>query len=239
MSNISVIVPTSPIAAHPETDILEETISSIRHWLPDVEIFLTFDGIPPDHYHRHAQYDEYIRRALWLADHGGWGAVRPEVFTSHQHQSGMMRRTLGEVNTPLVFYVEHDAPLVTDEPIDFNAIENFLLRGHSDVVRLHHEAVIPDEHQHMMHGTDKGFLRTSQWSQRPHVSTVAFYNRVMESHFPWSDRVFIEDRMHGVVDSAYRDHGPLGWQQYRLHIYSPPGENLKRSYHLDGRKGFR
>jgi hypothetical protein len=236
---ISVIVPTSPVPAHPDTDIIEETIASIRHWLPDVEIFLTFDGLPPDHYHRHDQYEEYIRRTLWLADHGGWGPIFPEVFTSHHHQSGMMRRILGEITTPLVLYVEHDAPLVTDEPIDFPAIAAFIAEGRSSLVRLHHEAVIPPDHHHMMHGDDGGFLRTSQWSQRPHLATTAFYNRIMEAHFPWSHRVFIEDQMHGVVDNAYRQHGLNGWQQYRLHIYQPPGDNLKRSYHLDGRKGYR
>ena len=239
MSDISVVVPTSPIPAHPDTEVIEETIASIRHWLPDAEIFLTFDGLPPDHYHRHTQYEEYIRRALWLADHGGWGPVYPEVFTAHQHQSGMMRRILGEITTPLILYIEHDAPLITDELIDFPAIEKFLLQGHSNLVRLHHEGVIPEDHHHMMHGEEKGFLRTSQWSQRPHVATTAFYSRIMEGHFPWSDRTFIEDRMHGVVDTAYREHGLNGWQQYRLHIYNPPGDNLKRSYHLDGRKGHR
>lgn len=237
--DITVVIPTSPIPIHPSTAILEETVRSVRHWLPDAEIFLTFDGLSPENYHRHGDYEEYIRRALWLADHGDWGPVVPEVFTTHEHQSGMMRRILPGITTPLLLYVEHDTPLVTDEPINFAAASRFLLAGRGDLLRFHHEAVIPAEHQHMMHGgywAQCGVRRTSQWSQRPHLSTVAFYDRILESHFGWNERVFIEDRMHGIVDNAVRHHGMTGWQQYRLHIYEPGGDNIKRSYHLDGRK---
>lgn len=232
-------MPTSPIPTHPDTSILETTVASVRHWLPDAEIILTFDGLGPEHYHRHDSYEEYIRRALWLADHGGWGPVRPELFSSHHHQSGMMRQVITEISTPLLLYVEHDAPLVTDEPIDFDAAAQFLLSGRGDLLRFHHESVIPMEHRHMMHDGYRHHcevIRTTQWSQRPHLATRAFYSRILDSHFSWSDRTFIEDRMHGIVDNAYLRFGMLGWQQYRLHIYNPGGENLKRSYHLDGRK---
>lgn len=232
-------MPTSAIPAHPDTTILETTVASVRHHLPDAEIMLTFDGLGVDNYHRHDDYEEYIRRALWLADHGGWGAVCPWVFTEHQHQSGMMQHVLDEIHTPLLLYVEHDTPLITDEPIDFAAASEFLLGGRGDLLRFHHEAVIPGEHLHMMHHgywSHCGVIRTSQWSQRPHLATTAFYDRILACHFSWGDKAFIEDRMHSVVDSAYRRFGMAGWQQYRLHIYDPGNGNLKRSYHLDGRR---
>lgn len=237
--NITVVMPTSPIPTHPDTAILEQTVASVRHWLPDAEIILTFDGLPPEHYHRHDDYEEYIRRALWLADHGDWGPVAPEVFTTHHHQSGMMQWALPEIHTPLLLYIEHDTPLVTDEPIDFDAASQFLLGGRGDLLRFHHEAVIPEEHEVMMHGgywNHCGVIRTSQWSQRPHLATTAFYERILASHFAWTDKVFIEDRMHGIADNAFRRFGMEGWQQYRLHLYDPGPPNLKRSYHLDGRK---
>jgi hypothetical protein len=91
----------------------------------------------------------------------------------------------------------------------------------------------------MIHGgywSKCGVIRTSQWSQRPHLATTAFYERIIESHFGWSDKVFIEDRMHGIVSNAYLRYGMEGWQQYRLHLYDPGLPSLKRSYHLDGRK---
>lgn len=239
---ITVVIPVSPIPSHPDTAVLDETLASIRHHLPDVEIIVTFDGVRPEDEHRRPDYTEFIRRMIWKLDHVDGHAV-PFVHDEHLHQTGMMRAALHEIRTPLLMYVEADTPLVTDETIDFGAIAQFVEFGYSNVVRLHHEAVIPAEHEHMMHGhecsqaNDWMFLRTSQWSQRPHVASVAFYRRIMDGCFTPGARSFIEDKMHGVVDEAVHLDGMLGWEQYRLHIYDPGDGNMKRSYHLDGRAG--
>ena len=233
---ITVVTPVSVIPSHPDISILEETVESIRHHLPDTEIVLTFDGVRSEQADRQADYQEFIRRALWKADHD-WGNVAPWIFDEHTHQVGMMRGVIDEIRTPLVMYVEQDTPLCIDREIDFTAITDFLDVGRSDLVRLHHEAVIPDAHQSMMHGMELGlpFLRTSQWSQRPHVATTRFYRFVLE-HFTPNARSFIEDKMHGVCDEAYKIHGMAGWNAYRLHIYAPEGD-IKRSWHTDGRAG--
>lgn len=239
---ITAVVPTSPIPSHPETAILEETFNSIRHHLPDAEIILTFDGVRSEQDERRGDYEEYVRRALWLADKQ-FGNICPIVFDQHAHQTGMMRAALAEIRTPLLLYVEHDTPLVVDEPIAWDAITRFVPRN--GLVRFHHEAHIPEEHGHMMHGAvamavnsgaESRFVRTSQWSQRPHIATVAFYRRVMATCFTPDSRSFIEDKMHGVCDEAYKIDGMDGWEQYPLWIYSPD-TNIKRSYHLDGRAG--
>lgn len=239
---ITVVTPVSPIPSHPDTAILEETLDSVRHHLPDAEIILTFDGVRKEQADRKADYDEFTRKALWLADHK-FGNVLPLMFNKHQHQTGMMRPALNEIKTPLLMYVEADTPLVTDYSIDFDAITRHILSGASSTVRLHHEGVIPTDHVHMMHGSDAvgewgvGFIRTSQWSQRPHVSSVAYYRRILHSYFSPQSKSFIEDQMHGVVDEAFKVDGMAGWLQHRLHIYDPGDGNLKRSYHLDGRAG--
>lgn len=246
---ITVVVPVSPIPSHPGTGILDETIASVRHHLPDAPILVTFDGVRAEDVDRGPAYDEHVRRALWRLDHVH-GNAHAIVFDQHKHQTGMMRAVLPDIATPLIMYVEHDTPIVTDEPIEFDAVTRFLLDGRSDLIRFHHEAVIPVEHEHMMHGRDAGhrttddgvhldfcFLRTSQWSQRPHVATTAFYRRIIETCFTPDSRAFIEDRMHGIVDEAVRRDLIHGWHQYRLHIYDPGGGNMKRSYHTDGRAG--
>lgn len=244
MSDITVVVPTSPIPIHPGSAILRETVDSVRHHLPDAEIFLCFDGVRPEQAEMQGDYDEYTRRALWHADHE-WGNVCPFVFDQHLHQSGMMHKVLPEISTPLLLFVEHDTPLVTDAEIDWRECMWALKGGVSNLVRFHHEAAIPDEHQHMMHGPESldapsgeywPLMRTSQWSQRPHLATTALYHRVMGEFSPDS-RSFIEDRMHGVVDEGYRRHGLMGWNPWRLHIYHPEEGSIKRSYHLDGRAG--
>jgi hypothetical protein len=233
---ITAVVPVSPIKSHPDTAILTETMDSIRSCLPDAEIILTFDGVRPENEFCRKDYDEFTRRALWLADHK-YGNVLPIIFNQHEHQTGMMRQALWDITTPLLMYVEQDTPLVTDEPIDWESILHMLMSGASNVVRLHHEAVIPSDHEHLMHGSDSGFIRTSQWSQRPHIALVAYYRRIMDNHFTQNARCFIEDKMHGVLDEAYRVDGLPGWNQHRVHIYDPGNGNIKRSYHTDGRAG--
>jgi hypothetical protein len=233
---ITAVVPVSPIKSHPDTAILEETLDSIRTCLPAAEIFLTFDGVRNEQRRRRRDYDEHIRKALWLADHH-YGNVFPFLFDRHQHQTGMMRHIINKIDTPLLMYVEQDTPLVTDEPIDWETIQHFITSGHSNCVRLHHEGVIPIDHQHLMHGHDGGFIRTSQWSQRPHIASVAYYRRVLDSHFSLDAKCFLEDRMHGVLDEAFRVDGMPGWNQHRVHIYDPGNGNMKRSYHTDGRAG--
>lgn len=243
---ITVVVPVSPIPSHPDTSILDETLDSIRFHHPAAEILLTFDGVRSEQEHCRDAYEEFIRRALWRADKH-YGAVCPFIFEEHRHQSGMMRAVLDEIKTPLLMYVEQDTPLVTDEPIDWEEIGWLIDRGYSNCVRLHHEGVIPEPHRHMMHGLESEFdpewrersefTRTSQWSQRPHITSLAYYRRILDSHFTADARCFIEDRMHGVVDNAFRQDGMAGWLQHRLHIYTPEGGNIKRSYTTDGRAG--
>ncbi len=136
-------------------------------------------------------------------------------------------------------YIESDTPIVTDEPIDWDAITTFLMSGETNLIRLHHEALILDAHKHMVHGTDMDglFTRTSQFSARPHIATTAFYRRVLETCFSPDACSFLEDRLYGVCDQAFLVDGMNGWRQYAMHLYSPPGNNIKRSYHLDGRAG--
>lgn len=235
-SDITVVIPTSPIPSHPDTAVLEETLASARHHVHDAEIIVTFDGVRAEQGDQAVDYAEYIRRALWLLDKQ-FQPVVPWVCSTHQHQTGMMHTALKLTRTPLLLYMEHDTPLVTDEPIHWDLISRFILSGESHLVRFHHEARIPEEHQHMMHGLENVlYERTRQWSQRPHLASTDFYRHIMGKCFTPHANSFIEDRMHGVVDEAFHVAGMHGLNKYRLHIYTPDG-NIKRSYHTDGRAG--
>lgn len=236
---LTVLIPTSPIAAHPDTSIIETTVGSVRHWLPDAEILIMCDGVRPEQEHYRDRYEQYLNRLLWLTG-TKWDRVLPVVHDEHLHQVGLTRRALDMVETPLVLFVEHDTPLVTDCPIDFPALTAAVLSGECDVIRLHHEALVLPDHEHLMldrepqdvHGAP--LLRCVQWSQRPHVASTGFYRRVLAEDFPADYVGMIEDRVHGVVESAWRDFGLAGWHRYRLWMYSPDGQ-IKRSYTLDGR----
>ena len=238
MSDITVVVPVSPIRFHPDVSILTETIESIRYWLPDAEIWLTFDGVRTENELWRQNYELHIRDALKLAD-TVWHPVVPTIFEDHEHQTGMLRRVLPQITTPLILYVEQDTPLVTDQPIDWAAISQAILSGVSNCVRLYHEAVTPKAHEHLMHGDEPGtpLIRTSQWSQRPHLAATAYYRRIITGCFTPTAKAFVEDRMHGVLAEAFNVDGLVGWCQHRVHLYNPGGPNMKRSLNLDGRGG--
>ena len=238
---ITAVIPVSPIPSHPDTAILDETIQSIRHFLPDIEILLTFDGVRSELEDRRADYEEHIRRVVWKAAHE-WGNTVPFVYDWHKHQIGMMRAMIGEIRTPLLMYVEHDTPLLVDREIDFPMITEFLVSDRSHLVRLYHEEVIPYEHLHLYHEADGlNFIRTSQWSQRPHVARVDYYKRIIlgEECFRPDANSFIEDKMHTWAEQAWRCRGFQGWfNEHRLHVYDPHGDGqaMRRSGHTDGRK---
>lgn len=230
--DITVVIPSSPIESHPSTAIIDECISSIREQLPDSEIILTIDGIRPEQEHHREKYMEYIEKVLWKCLHE-WDNVLPLVFHTHMHQSGMMHQAMKLIKTPLLLYVEHDTPLVPDLKIDWDKCKDMIYKGKANTVRFHFEDVIPEEHKHLMLGKSGDFIKTYQWSQRPHLSSVTYYKDVMK-HFPMSSRTMIEDVYHGVVWNDVKVDGMLGWNKHSLWIYAPKG-GIKRSYNLDGR----
>lgn len=230
---VTVVIPVSPIKSHPDTRILDETIKSIRHHL-DCRIIITFDGVREEQEDRRADYEVFINNVLA----SGYDRIYPVIFDEHQHQSGMMREILDIIDTPYILYIEQDTPLVTDLPIEWDKCIALLESGDSNMIRFHFEAFIPDPHRHMMLGKVRdGFIKTAQWSQRPHIATTAFYRRIMHEYFSKDTKSFIEDNLHGKLWNAYRIDGGQGWNQFRVHIYHPPG-NIKRSYHTDGREGM-
>lgn len=231
--DITVIVPVSPIKSHPSTEKLEQSIKSIRHHLPDSEIIITFDGVNPHQEDRRADYVEFTRRALFHCN-TEWNAT-PIIFDNHTHQVGMARKILEFIESPYILYVEGDTGLVLDRQIDWDYCKNKLADGTSNLIRFHFEAIIPKEHSHLIHGKQDKLIKTSQWSQRPHLATTAYYKRILASYFTLQAKCMIEDKMHGIVAEAYNIDNILGWNQHRLHIYAPD-KNLKYSVNFDGRE---
>ena len=225
-NDITIVVATSVLPSHPDTDIIDETISAIRSHFPDNEIILQMDGLREERLARKADYDEYKSKVLWKCMHE-WKNILPIIFDEHCHQTTMMKRTIDLIDTAAMLYVEGDAPITPDCKIDWQKCLDMLEYNKANTIRFHFEASIPHEHNHLMLGLEDGFMRTTQWSQRPHLSTVKYYREMV---LPVSDeKTFIEDKFHGVVQDD-------GWDKHKLWIYHPEG-NIKRSYHLDGRRG--
>lgn len=240
VSPITVVVSTSPIPSHPDTRIIDETIASVLHQLSDAEIILMHDGVRPEQDDRRADYETYMQRVLWKADHR-WRHTLPLIFDEHLHQAVCTKRALEHVQTPLILFCEGDTPL-TDGDIPWDAIADTILNGDANVVRFSHEASILSVHRHLMLDTEpqkvRGvpMTRTIQWSQRPHLASTAWYRDLLDRYFPGDERDFIEDKVYGRLIAAYQRDGDMGWMNWRTWIYTPPGD-IKRSYHTDGRAG--
>lgn len=231
---IMVIIPVSPIPGHPDTAMIEETIASIRVHLPNAPILVTMDGVRPEQEDRRGDYEEFQRRFLWKCNFE-FKNVLPIIFHKHTHQSGMMRVILRNTDVPMLLYVEHDTPLTPDRPIDWDKCKDYIKSGKSNVIRFHFEAKIPKPHKHLMLGeVEDGFLKTFQWSQRPHLASTKMYKIIMEL-FTSESNCFIEDKAHGLLQDLVNEQGMAGWEKWKVHIYHPKG-NIKRSYNLDGRK---
>lgn len=231
---VTVVMPISPIPSHPDTSIFEETYKSIRHHHPTAPLIITFDGVRAEQEDKRSDYEEHIRRVLWLVREDK--NVIPYIFDMHIHQIGMMRKIIDTIETPTILYIEHDCPLVTDYPIAWNYLQDAIESGNSNLVRFHFESFIPKPHLSLMLEKDGDLMETAQWSQRPHLASTAFYKRILRDYFTPEAKCFIEDVMHGKVMSDFNKYGRAGWQQWRLHIYHPEGV-IKRSYTTDGRAG--
>lgn len=232
--DITIIMATSVLPSHPNTHIIEETINSIRHHFPENEIIMQIDGLRQEQVDRKNDYNEYKNKVLWKCLHE-WKNVLPVVFKEHEHQTNMMKHTINIIRTPLLLYVEGDAPLTSDY-IDWQTCTDMFEYEKANTIRFHFEATIPKEHDYLMFGLENGFMKTSQWSQRPHLSSVKYYRDIILPN-AWK-RNFIEDGIHGFIIEECKNNTNGGWDRHRLWIYHPEG-NIKRSYHLDGREGTR
>jgi hypothetical protein len=233
INDITIVLVTSVLPSHPSTELIEKTIADIRVHLPNNEIIMQIDGLRNEQLDREADYNLYKEKMLWKCLHE-YKNVLPVIFNSHSHQTTMMKQTIETIKTPLMLYIEGDAPLTPDCPIDWEKCIDLIETGQANTVRFHHEALIPEPHKHLMLSEIEDFTKTIQWSQRPHLSTKVYYRDIVLPNVP--DNTFIEDHFHGVVQNDYNDDGMQGWFKHRLWIYTPHG-NIKRSYHLDGRAG--
>ena len=227
---ITVLIPTSPIASHPSTAIIDQTIASIRYWLPEAQVILMCDGVRAEQVEYWERYQEYLKNLSEKLNKGIYRHVGFYRFYQHEHQVGMTRSTLPVVCTPLLMFVEHDTGLVVDRNIDWQGIVDVLLSGDAECIRFHYESRITPwnlylfEEQFESHGVP--LWKTRQFCARPHVATVEFYKRALAVFSPEANSM-IEDRLITFVQ-----HQP--WENWKVCVYNPP-DSMHRSLHLDGR----
>lgn len=235
MSNqLTVLIPTSPIPSHPSTLILDETIYNIRKYT-DAKIIIMADGVHSSLKRREANYRNYIANVQRKIGDNDYGQCSIDIFEHHTHQARMTWHALGEIQTPLIMFCEHDTSPIGDIP--FKQICD-MVEGCGDVncIRFNIFHQIPDEHNYLMIGPRSvacgiPIQRTIQWSQRPHIALTEWYRDILRNHFRNDEKTMIEDVMHGVVQDVYN---LTGKDAFGLAIYTPDGNQL-RSYHSDAR----
>jgi len=226
MRDITVVIPTSPIPAHPSTEIIERTIQSIRKHLPDSEIVIMCDGVRPEVEHRSKQYREYL---VYLIEQVNFRYANVLIcpFAKHLQQAGMMKATMAWCHTPLVLFCEHDAT-IDDKPIDWLGIRWMLASEKANTVRFYWHETLHPEHQHLFGEREGDFVKTIQWSSWPHVSRTDFYRRILDEYFSGDDCKMIETVMYSPVLE-------LPWEKFKTWIYAPEPDAI-RFHHLDARR---
>lgn len=234
---ITVLVSCSPIPSHPSTEILDETIASIRRQLPRAEIIIMLDGVREEQEDRRADYELFIQRVQSKCNFD-WTNVVALATKHHRHQGLITRLIMQEITTPTLLFVEHDTPLEGEIP--WSDVVDVVSSGMLNVVRFMFFDEIPIEWDYLM--LDPGPVdvvnlpvrRTAQWSQRPHLANVGFYDWMLDRFIGSQSRTYIEDAVYGPCEGGLESRA--AWGEWRVAIYHPEG-SIKRSSHLDGRAG--
>jgi hypothetical protein len=225
---ITAIVPTSPLWLHPSTEIIDETYSQFWKHLPEAKFIVLADGVHPEEEYMRERYIAYLDNLLNRSYE--WSRVRVISFGKWWHQSGMLKQILDEgihVQTPLVFWSEHDIPLSNDR-IDWQGIVETLMEGKIGGIRFE---LTGDP---LKQNEVKGFVMThgipivlsTQFVNWPQVFRVDYLKEFI-SRFG-DAKTYLE--------CAERD-GIVGelWNKWQYGIYSPEGE-IRRCYHTNGRE---
>ena len=233
-AKITVLIPTSAIPSHPETTIMDETIAGIRHHLPEAQIIILADGIWSRLEHRRGQYTEYLNRI-----ENKYCKTRVIRFERHTQQTAMAQYAIQNfVQTKLIFWNEHDAPLRTDRQVDWDAIVDEVESSNAGLVRFtYFEEGIHEAHEHLTRGRYRGthgqvFVKTTQFSGWSFMTTVDYFvNKIFTNAAPLGPigLEMLELRM-------YQDVANAPWEKYKVVIYCPDSP-AQRFRHSNGR-GF-
>jgi len=242
-TDLTILIPTSPIESHPSSYHIDCVLDSIRlhPHLKNCEIIIMVDGIRDELKQYTEAYETYVASLLRRSENID-NNLTVITFDVHTHQAGMTREALMLVRTENILFVEHDTFLVhTHTYSDIRGICNAIThRWDCNMVRLHYDVSIHPEHLHLMLDTEPQMvegvpmIRSQQWSQRPHIASTAFYKAMLEEHFAPDALTMLEDRNHGLLQSA---HANGEWDQWGHWIYAEGfPDKMKYSGHSDARK---
>lgn len=231
-SKITVLISTSPIPLNPDTRIMDETMEGIRHHLPEAQVIILADGVWAKLEHRRVAYNEYLDRI-----ENKYYKTRVVRFPQHTQQTAMSQYAIQNfVQTKLIFWNEHDAPLRTDRAVDWESIVSEVESGNAGLVRFtYFDEGIHEAHEHLTRGRYRGlhgqvFVKTVQFSGWSFMTTVDYFvNKIYTSAPPLGPigLEMLEIRM-------YQDVANSPWEKYKISIYCPDSP-AQRFRHSNGR----
>lgn len=226
----TILVTTSPRPAHPSTELIEDTVASLRYHLPTAPIIILCDGVRKEQENRCADYSAFVLRVEMLCLEK-WNNVRLWVSPEFLHQAWVIGRGLEQVTTPLILFVEDDLPPLS-VPIPWHDMALMILEKKVNLVRLMLEDELRPEWAHLMlgpvalNGVNTLLTKTVQWSQRTHLASTEYYRSMVAKHLKPADRCYLEERFYGQCDD---------WDENKLTIFTPLGK-MARIWHSDGRR---
>lgn len=235
MQDITVFITTSPSPLHPSTEIIDNTIKSIRYHLKDCLIMIAADGVRDEQLNLKNQYEQYLRKIEKKVLSNEYGNATISKLSSHRNQTGLIRRYISSINTEYIFWVEHDTPL-SERYIDFGNVLKAL--DQSDFIEFFHTSKVPVGWEDMMLGDilvdGTRYIKTSHWSSRPNIARKSYYERCLGFYSSEAKAIF-EVLVYSKVINYYLENNPEK-NNHRLLIYAPD-DDLMFSDHTDGRRG--
>lgn len=223
-SKITVLIPTSAIPSHPNPALMDETMAGIKFHFPESQTIILADGIWSGIAHRQHQYQKYLE-----AIERRYPNTRIVKFPVHTQQTAMAQYAIQNfVQTKLVFWNEHDAPLRIDRAIDWDKIVWEIESGDAGLVRFtYFDEGIHEAHEHLTRGRyrwdDVTFVKTVQFSGWSFLTTVDYFVRKIFSGPP-IEKQMLELRQYERVVNA-------PWEEYKVVIYcpDPPAQRFRHS----------
>lgn len=241
MSDITILISTSPRPSHPSPRILDATIISARAQLPNAPIVIMADGClcETDDWTRYMGFLDALRTVdpaptpRFPGSHLSDRYTNTVVQTRSQivQQSGMLKDALDIVKTPLILYLEDDWEFLSYPVIVWDKLTQLIQSGQLSYIRLYAQNRVHPLHESMM--VDRviwdgvPIIRTRQWSQNPHLSSKQFYQSVV---LPICQGKcdYIENLLHGTCQAG-------SWEDWKMAIYNPlEGATTQTIRHLDG-----
>lgn len=189
-SDLTLLIPASPIPSHPNTAVIERALDSLLTHLPDgaFRTIVCHDppspSLAPD---RSNAFERYLQRLERLTAAGKYRRLDIDVTTAPRwgHLAGSLRHTIGRVQSEFVFILQHDFFLTEHLPI-LDLIE--MMRRHPEVkhLRLNRKANLPrlwdgrtEERRRFFAERSFDGVRVCQtlaWSDNPHLARTEYYS---------------------------------------------------------------